>query len=45
MVIKNEMLKKLLKKNGRKKVLYMYIHEKIHLKSRQLSYVLDYVEK
>ena len=41
MIIKNKELNKLLKKEGRKKVLTMYANCMIHLTNKQLDRVLE----
>lgn len=44
MIIKNKELKKMLRENGRKYTLTMYVNRFFHMTQKQLEYVLNYKE-
>lgn len=44
MIIKNKELKKMLRENGRKYTLTMYVNRFFHMTKKQLEYVLNYKE-
>lgn len=44
MIIKNKELKKMLRENGKRYTLTMYVNRFFHMTQKQLDYVLNYKE-